>query len=247
MRMRPVFAGLAALALSWAAPALAQMQARVERSGDAIVFDGRIHGRTADAFLQLLREDPAIRRLVITSQGGIVDAAIDMAEAIHARGLDVEVPSACFSSCANYILPAARRKLLAAPGVVAWHGNMAHVLYMQQAGQQQLGDSVIEEARRLARREAAFFRRIGVDDFICWFAKIPPYDVEDSFFLSVADMERFGLRDVTVRADRADNTDRAGLAAGAGPRLVAVDWATLDAIRPVLRLLQSTEIPRSGT
>ncbi|RYY95324.1 MAG: hypothetical protein EOO24_23050, partial [Comamonadaceae bacterium] len=196
--LRPGLLGvvLACLLLP-AAQAQAQSQARVERVGDAIVFDGRIHGGSADAFLALLQQ-PGVRRLVITSQGGLVQAALDMADAIHAIGLDVEVPHACHSSCANYIVPAARSTTLAAPGVLSWHGNMAHVVSLHQSGEQPLGDSVLAEARRLARREADFFRRIGVDGFLCWFAKLPPFNVADAFTLSAADMQRFGVRNVHV-------------------------------------------------
>jgi hypothetical protein len=219
---------LATLAQLWTAAA-AHAQASVRRDGDAVVFDGQIHARSVAAFLQLV-QDPAVTRLVITSQGGIVAAALDMAEAIHARGLDVEVPSACFSSCANYIVPAARNKLLGFAGAVAWHGNMSHVLYMQQAGQQNLDQALMVQARSLARRELAFFGRIGVDGFVCWFAKIPPFDVEDAFYLSVEDMGKFGIRNVTLRVATPARPDNAGL------RLVAVGWAALEAARPTLQL-----------
>ena len=55
-----------------------------------MVFRGRIDREAAREFLRL-SEDPAVLRLVIRSQGGLVDAALDMAEAVHDRGLDVEV------------------------------------------------------------------------------------------------------------------------------------------------------------
>jgi len=106
----------------------------VLREGDAVVFRGRIDREAAREFLRL-SEDPAVLRLVIRSQGGLVDAALDMAEAVHDRGLDVEVDGTCLSSCANYVFPAGRRKLLSGPAAVGWHGNMAHVLYLQQSGQ----------------------------------------------------------------------------------------------------------------
>src|SRR3954471_2005967 len=124
----------AALVVAGALPAAALAQ-RVVREGDAIVFDGRIDERSATAFLALAKE-PGVTRLVITSGGGLVDAALDMAEAIHARGLDIEVPVQCRSSCANYLFPAARRKQVGTPGAVAWHGDMAHVLYLDRTGQE---------------------------------------------------------------------------------------------------------------
>ena len=118
--------------------------ATVRLVDEAVIFSGRIDARSAAEFLRLL-QDPGIKRLVITSDGGIVSAALDMALAIHERQLDVEVPTACFSSCANYIFPAARHKTLGKPGAVAWHGNMAHVLYLQQTGQANWSEKLIED------------------------------------------------------------------------------------------------------
>lgn len=230
MRTLATSLSLSAL-LAWAGPAVAQdpPTASVQVVGDALVFNGQINRRSAAEFLRLLRADPKITRLVIGSRGGNVTAALDMALAVHERQLDVEVPVACLSSCANYVFPAGRRKILGRPGAVAWHGNMTHVLYLQQTGQASWSDQQIEGARQLAQREALFFRRIGVDGFVCWFGKIAPYDVEDFYWLSAPDMERFGIPDVTVR-------DASRVPAKSDLRQVVVDWATLDATRPTVSL-----------
>lgn len=201
--------------------------ASVEASGDAVIFNGRISPHSAAEFLGLL-QDPGVKRVVITSAGGIVSAALDMALAIHARQLDVEVPLACDSSCANYIFPAGRRKTLGRPGAVTWHGTMTHVLYLQQTGQGTWSPKEIADARELARRETEFFRRVGVDGFVGWFAKIEPYNVDDFYYLSLEDMARFGLRDVTLRDAAAPPREAV--------RLVSVDWTRLEADRPAVRL-----------
>ena len=201
----------------------------VERQGDAIVFRGRIDDASATTFLQLL-QDPGVRRLVITSPGGLVIPALDMAEAMAARGVDVEVPEACFSSCANYVFLAGRRKLLGGPGAVGWHGNMTHVLHLQHTGEGRWTRPEIAAAHVLARRESAFFQRIGVDGFVCWFAKLPPYGVEDFYALTPQDMAVFGIRDVSVRPG--------GIPPYAPPgvQMVNVDRAGLEGIRPVVPL-----------
>lgn len=196
----------------------------VRLEGDAIVFSGRIDGRSVADFLALA-QDPQVARLVITSAGGLVSPALDMAEAIHQRGLAVEVPETCLSSCANYIFPAGRRKVLGWPGAVGWHGNITHVLHLHRSGRGRWSEREIASARVLAQREAQFFRRIGVDGFVCWFGKIAPYQVQDFYWLSPRDMARFGIRDVTVReiAPRSQHRDR---------RPVVVDWMLLQATRP---------------
>jgi hypothetical protein len=203
------------LLLALAAPSHAQPSptTTVERAGDAIVFRGRIEAGSAARFRELLRET-GVGRLVITSHGGLVDAALDMAEAVVDHGLDVEVPQACLSSCANYVFPAGRKKRLGHSRAVGWHGNMAHVLHLQQTGQASWSEPEIESARRLERREQAFFQRIGVDGFVCWFGKIAPHNVDEFYSLSPRDMARFGIVGVTV-AD--------GVAPAGAPELIAVD------------------------
>jgi hypothetical protein len=197
--------------------------ATIETHGDSIVFAGRIDASSAAEFLEAARR-PGITRLVITSRGGLVAPALDMAAAVYDRGLDVEVPTVCYSSCANYIFPAGRRKVLGRRGAVAWHGNMAHVLYEDTQGHSPGTPQEMASARVLAVREAAFFHHIGVDGYVCWFAKIAPYNVEDFYYLSPSDMARFGIGDVTVTgaSEEGDTDDE---------RPIAVDWMRLDAER----------------
>jgi hypothetical protein len=199
----------------------------VRRSGDAIVFDGRIDFASSARFLELLA-DPAVNRLVITSPGGLVAPSLDMAQAIHARGLALEVPSTCLSSCANYIFPAASRKLLGRPDAVGWHGNMAHVLYLQQSGQATWPEESLAQARVLARREADLYSATGVDGFIAWFGKLAPYQADEFYYVLPEDMARFGIRDVTISGARAVSDP--------ARHLLAVDWASLEALRPAVRL-----------
>jgi hypothetical protein len=220
------FAAAILAALSIGAPA--QTSATVERAADTITFTGRIDAASAARFLALLQE-PGTSRIVITSQGGDVAAALDMAQAIHERGLDVEVPKICLSSCANYVFPAGRRKLLGRAWAVGWHGNMAHVLYLAQLGAGNWSAEAIKSARELALREAALYARLGVDGFVCWFGKIAPYDAPDFYYLSPEDMARFGIDSVTVQ-------DTATPPPDGELRFLRVDWATLEAIRPPVRL-----------
>lgn len=224
-RQRPRCAALLALVLLAnlvaAQPAPA---ASVIADGDAVIFKGRIDAGSTAQFLSLL-QTPTITRLVITSGGGDVAAALDMAEAIHVRQLDIEVPSVCLSSCANYVFPAGRRKTLGRPDAVGWHGNMAHVLFLQDSGRQHWSDTQIASARLLAAREADFYSRIGVDGFVCWFGKMAPYDVEDFYWLSADDMARFDIQDVILL------TPMSGVTANPEVREIRVDGDTLERAR----------------
>jgi hypothetical protein len=203
--------------------------ARVETSGDAIVFEGRIDAASSRRFVELAR-DPAVKRVVITSRGGLVAPALDMADAIASRQLDVEVPVACWSSCANYIFPAGREKRLGHTRAIGWHGNMTHVLWLDQTGKGQWNAALMAEARDLARREAIFFRRVGVDGYVCWFGKRPPYDAPDFYSLRVEDMARFGITGVTVSDSAKQDAD--------APELLDVDWQRLNVERPSVLIEQ---------
>lgn len=226
--VRAVFRCLLVGVLGLVAGSLHAQGTAVVRDGDAVVFTGRIDADAAARAIALL-QDPAVSRLVITSGGGLVAPALDLADAVHARRIDVEVPKACLSSCANYVLPAGARKVLGRPGVVGWHGTMAHVLYLQATGQGSWSDEEMAEARALAAREVTFYARLGVDGFVGWFAKLPPYAIDEFYCLSPPDMARFGIHDVTVR-------DPEAAIANALVQPVEVDWDALESLRATTRL-----------
>ena len=173
-------------------------------------------------------ENQGVSRILISSGGGHVEPAIDMAREIRDRGLDVEVFGPCFSSCANYIFPAGRKKLISGLGMVGWHGNMRHLLYLHQTNARPITGEWLEEVTHLATLEAEFFKSINVNEFVCWFAKLPPYSVRNTYFLDVDDMSRFGLKDVSVRTDYAlSNLSNHNSVGVENVRFVRVDWEAL--------------------
>ena len=85
--------------------------------------DIHYNGNTTLQLVNCLMEAPAgSRTLVLTSSGGNVDFGIFAAQFVRSMRLDVEVVGWCASSCANYILPAARRVYLDQHSVVFVHG-----------------------------------------------------------------------------------------------------------------------------
>ena len=107
------------------------------------------------------------------------------------------------------MFPAGHHKFIAAGAIVAWHGNYNH---LKQTGLWQddiaarmvrTGEDaataraqVREQVDRLVRLERDFFARIGVDEYLCWIGKMPPYNAPDYYFLSRQDMARFGVTQV---------------------------------------------------
>ena len=64
-----------------------------------------------------------ITRLVVSSGGGDTVPGRRIGQWVYDMGLLVEVDKVCFSSCANYIFPAGRGRVIRADSFVGWHGN----------------------------------------------------------------------------------------------------------------------------
>ena len=53
-----------------------------------------------------------------------------------------------------------------------------------------------EDVERLVGLENDFFARIGVNEYLCWIGKAPPYNAPNYYFLSREDMAHFGVTHV---------------------------------------------------
>jgi len=138
---------------------------------------------------------------------------------VFRQKLTLEVRDYCFSSCANYVFTAATRKIIRTGAVVAWHGNYHHLLdtglwrddvpaRMQRTGESRAiaSQRVLEQVQDLVKREKEFFATIGVDQYLNWIGKMPPYSAKNYYFLAPPDMARFGVRQVETPAEY-PNTD----------------------------------------
>lgn len=171
-------------------------------------YRGSISAEQNQRLLEVV-QGKVVKRLVITSSGGEVEAGITLGLWVFNHRLNVEVQEYCLSSCANYVFPAGYHKFIDAGAVVAWHGNYNH---LKQTGLWQ--DDIAsrmerhnedaatakiqlrEDVERLAGLESDFFARIGVNEYLCWIGKAPPYNALNYYFLSKEDMERFGVTHV---------------------------------------------------
>lgn len=164
-----------------------------------------------------------ITTLMVFSGGGEINAGIDFGNWVYDRGLDVVVPRACLSSCANYVFTAGRRKVILPGAIVAWHGSarQANLLETTQPdkarararwGLRKNRQPVTEEslaaetervltyARTTVARQDSFFTRIGVDEFVTRVGQVD-YGARGFFFMSVADMETFGIHNIVAPPD----------------------------------------------
>jgi hypothetical protein len=68
---------------------------------------------------------PNLREIVMSSGGGSVKAAIQLANIIRERKILLTIDGVCLSSCANYLFTAARRKRLLPGSLLAIHGSLS--------------------------------------------------------------------------------------------------------------------------
>jgi hypothetical protein len=189
-------------------PLATTLQAR-----DSAYYHGPI---SADANTQFFKgiADQTVSRLVIDSTGGEVEAGIALGQWVNDNNIDVIVEGYCLSSCANYVFPAGRQKIIRPGAVVGWHGNYHHLAAtglwrddvrrrMRRDGEDEATATRIvrKQVDKLVALEKRFFALIGVNEFVCWVGKMPPYNIPAYYFMSVQDMAHFGIRSVTAPAD----------------------------------------------
>lgn len=185
---------------------------RFYKSGDS-VYTGAISAENNKEFFRS-NHKKKIKRLIITSSGGDVEAGIELGRWVFTQQLDVIVEDYCLSSCANYVFTAGLNKWIRPGAVVAWHGNYRHLLLFgawndEVDRRMQSYHESMEKARRFVKKqvdrlvqlEERFFNMIGVDESICWIGKEAPFAVSDYYFLSIEDMARFGVKQVQASND----------------------------------------------
>lgn len=189
-----------------------------EISGDTLRYRGEMTEDGLDA-LKRLAKGTKVTTLFVDSAGGEIVVGMDFGFWVLDLELDVVVDRACLSSCANYVFPAGRHKTIMPGAVVAWHGSARqpglldelHAAVEKNARVKRLPP--VQEAEKIERdrmanieymtnairKQEAFFDRIGVDEYITRIGN-EEYRVRGFYYLSVEDMARFGITNVTAPA-----------------------------------------------
>ena len=149
--------------------------------------------------------------LSIRSVGGDVNPGMALGAWVHAHKLNVRVMEFCFSSCANYVFPAAAKKTVSNFAMVGYHGGPGGPLKIElddalSAAERQAFMDDIEKIRaRNGRREAEFYKKIGVrtdlstlgqgDQYKPYYEQRPD---AQGWTYSLDDFARLGVRDINV-------------------------------------------------
>lgn len=96
---------------------------KISLESGLITYSGSITSQSLKEFETMINSGK-FSTLAINSQGGEVVSAIRIAELVSKAQLMLIVDGECSSSCANYIFPAAKRKIVTKGSVVAIHGGI---------------------------------------------------------------------------------------------------------------------------
>lgn len=142
----------------------AEDKALVDWVGDTkIRWAGPIQGDSLDKLKRVAGERPgSLSTLSINSGGGEAPAAIAMADWLKQHDVTLLIRDVCISSCANYLVAAAPRVIVASGAVLGWHGGALQTEWEVPQG-------IAEEHMHLMReslsdwcsKEAAFFADIS--------------------------------------------------------------------------------------
>lgn len=173
----------------------------VSVEGTSVNYSGDMHPEGYDALVRLAEED-GISELVISSLGGEVYWGMKIGEIVYENGWDVRVRGLCFSSCANYVFPAGRNKIIENGGIVGWHGSTRQSqFFAEQQGtssrqqiidslflalqegagdltQAEINEAIVSNIALVETRislEAAYYESIGVDADISVYGFFPQH------------------------------------------------------------------------
>lgn len=168
----------------------ARDSAEISVRGPELTYEGPLsHEANARLFALAASAVERPRTLTITSDGGDVEASMELGTWIFEKGLDVYIPEYCMSSCANYVFTAGKRKVLGDTALLIWHGGStqedlvgdpyAKPAYVPgvvtRTRYEELEDSLV----RWQRLESKFFAMIGVDQDITVLGQRSGYDCRE--------------------------------------------------------------------
>ena len=203
--------------------------ATVRIQGDTIYYTGNL-SKASSAVFDIAVAGVArgqITRMVIRSGGGDTVAGRHVGRWVKTMGLVVEVDVICFSSCADYIFPAGRARVIRANAFVGWHGNERQFAVLAKRRGVSLMDELTQfvpkdfspEQRAAFLQEAAqtlkvtqqdeadFYAQLGLNDAfsVCAVGDIlekrPGGAGRKGWGFSLADMARLGLGNTVYLGD----------------------------------------------
>ncbi len=203
--------------------------ALVRVRGDTLYYTGNLSKASSGAFDAAVAgiSRGQLTRLVISSGGGDTIEGRHVGRWVRDMALVVEVDVICFSSCADYVFPAGRARVIRADAFVGWHGNERQFDVLAARTGVSVADQLatvppadvapgpraafVQEALRsfavTQKDEAEFYASLGLNDAFAACAvgdvleKRPGYAGQIGWGFSLADMARLGLANTVYLGD----------------------------------------------
>ncbi|MGM9516689.1 hypothetical protein ACS5PK_20745 [Roseateles sp. DB2] len=176
----------------------------VTRVSDSVLrIEGVLTPAVSKRFYELI--DDQIRLIQISSEGGVTESGLDIAEEIQRRALDIEIEDFCASSCANYLFIAGNRKFVKSGAVVGWHGGHSFTPFRPGLDSQ----ARLEEKKVILQREQLLYAKAGVSiDLIVYSGMLTVGALKEGVIRrdytlwcpSVAELERLGVKNLVSSA-----------------------------------------------
>lgn len=135
-----------------------------------LCLSGSLEDIDVARLLQAVDSSPTLD-VVVRSAGGPVDIWLQLGEHLLGRVNDVYVDEACFSSCANYVVPLARHVVAGRNSLVVWHGG-PNPRTSEPLDGADIGDAIAYDA--LAERTSKLYQAAGVNVALLAFTASPP-------------------------------------------------------------------------
>jgi hypothetical protein len=203
--------------------------ATVRIQGDTLYYTGNFSKASSavfDAAVAGVRRGQ-LTRLVISSGGGDTVEGRHVGRWVRDMALVVEVEVICFSSCADYVFPAGRARVIRANAFVGWHGNERQFEVLAARTGVSVADQLanvppahvapgpraafVQEALRsiavTQKDEADFYASLGLNDAfaVCAVGDVlerrPGFAGQIGWGFSLADMARLGLINTVYLGD----------------------------------------------
>lgn len=146
-------------------------KSKVYLSDGTVYFRGYITEESINKALVLLQKSN--NQLVITSEGGLVTHALKLANYLYDNQTEVTFRAHCYSSCANYILPATRKGVVKHGTVVGWHGGAYQPVWNIDLDNDPEAKQRHEEWKRT---ETDFYHKVKVDPKINVYGLVDNYE-----------------------------------------------------------------------
>lgn len=201
--------------------------------GDTLIYIGGINAAGLNALSEAVRHLPRgqVTKMLVNSGGGDTKVGIYIGSIVADLKPDLTIDVGCFSSCANFIAPAAASITIRENAFLGWHGNdrgfqivadqkgitlREHLRTSVAAGAADNGtdleawlDEAVPTIEALIAEEAALYQRIGLpnDSFaVCgvgdrFEGRLTGDQLDWGF--SIADMAHLGLPPVRYEGPKA--------------------------------------------